>query len=128
MPASSKHNLDVLVEEAAYIMMYSMRGVIRQPTIRSCVCVCVCVCVFVCAEKLTSVYMYSTANIPRLLSRSNFMKTHKSISVLVSTLQSQISSSEREDTLEVEKGGHYHVTFQKIGGGKNLTVYLICST
>ena len=46
MPASSKHNLDVLVEEAAYIMMYSMRGVIRQqPTVRStCVCVFVCVC------------------------------------------------------------------------------------
>ena len=63
------------------------------------------------------------------------MKTHKSIcagvNITISNLilrEGRYLGGRERRTLEVEKGGHYHVTFKKIGGGKNLTVYLICST
>ena len=65
-------------------------------------------------------YMYITATLeilqqtyPRLFSRSNFMRTHKSICVGVNMTISRRYLGVREWRIHT----HYHVTCHKIGGG-----------
>ena len=54
------------------------------------------------------------------------MRTHKSICVGVNmTISNLILRDGKIPGSEIHS--HYHVTFHKIGGGKILTVYLICT-